>query len=246
MADSRNPWRWKSSDSASFHRTRTEWVLGALAGAALALLIPLTCSGPESESVAAARETVAPADSALAARLLAGARGADPVVCGLAARALDQGWWGNGPRVEVGVSDEPGARQVIEWALSHREDHGGVATLAAALAETDPCARRLAARVLGRTNAPQAVAALRRSLASANPSEREMAAVGLGYAEDSGTIPALVEALEDPDVDVRIAAAWALGEIEDPAAIEPLTERLAADDAAPVREAAAWALGKIE
>jgi HEAT repeat protein len=209
-------------------------------------LVPLTCSGPESESVAAGREAVSPADSALASRLLAGARGADPVICGLAARALDQGWWGDGPRMEVGVSDELVAREVVEWALSDREDSGGVAILAAALADPDPCVRLLGARVLGRTSAPQAVAALSRALASANPAEREMAAVGLGYAEDPSTIPALVEALEDSDVDVRIAAAWALGEIEDPVAIEPLTKTLAADDAALVREAAAWALGEIE
>ncbi len=245
MADRRTS-SCSSSSHSGFPRARAAWVLAALAGAGWAALVPLTCSGPESESVAAARETVSPADSALAARLLAGARGADPVICGLAARALDQGWWSDGPRVEVGVSDEPGAGQVIEWALSHREDDGGVSTLAAALADTDPCARRLAARVLGRTSAPQAVAALSRALASANPSEREMAAVGLGYAEDPATIPVLVEALEDPDVDVRVAAAWALGEIEDPAAIEPLAERLAADESAPVREAAAWALGEIE
>ncbi len=220
--------------------------VAVLAGAGWAALIPLTCSGPESETVAAARETASPADSALASRLLAGARGADPVICGLAARALDQGWWGDGPRMEVGVSDEPPAREVVEWALSDREDSGGVAILAAALADPDACVRRLAARVLGRTSAPEVLEALTRALASANPAEQEMAAVGLGHAGDPAAIPPLVEALEDPDVEVRIAAAWALGEIEDPAAIEALTEALTADEAATVREAAAWVLGEIE
>lgn len=241
MDDSRN-----SSRPDPSRLTRTDWVLGALAVALLALLIPLTCSGPESESVARARETATPADSALAARLLAGVRGADPIVCGLAARALDQGWWSDRPRVAAGVSDEPGVREVVEWALSQGRDAGAVRPLAAGLADPDPCVRRLAARVLGRTRSSEASAALRSALGSTDPAEREMAAVGLGYAEDSAALPALIGALGDIEAQVRIAAAWALGEIEDPAAIEPLAETLAGDDAASVREAAAWALGEIE
>lgn len=236
MADSRH----------SSRRAHAAWVLVALAGALLAILIPLTCGGREPESVASARETVSPADSALAARLVAGVRGADAIVCGLAARALDQGWWGDGPRVEAGVSDEPGDREVVEWALSHREDAGAVGPLSAALADPDPCVRRLAARVLGRTRTPEAAAALRRALGSADPAEREMGAVGLGFAEDSVALSVLIDALGDAEARVRIAAAWALGKIEDPAAIEPLTDALVNDGDAPVREAAAWALGEIE
>ena len=226
-------------------RSRAGWAASALIGSALALLIPLTCSDPESDGLAAARETAVPADSTLAARFVAGVQGADPVDCGLAARALDQGWWSSDPRVDPAAGD-PQSREVVGWATGRREDPGGVPVLAAALSGSDPCARRLAARVLGRIRAPQAAAALQQALGSADPEEREAAAVGLGYAESEDAIPALVEALGDGEASVRIAAAWALGQIESPAAIEPLVRTLAGDEAAPVREAAAWALGEIE
>jgi HEAT repeat protein len=218
-------------------------------GAGLALLalgLPLTCNGPDSNGVAATRSTAATADSALARRLVEAARGADPVVCGLAARALDQGWWDGGMRVEPAVADDPTAREVIGWALNPREAPAAVGPLGAALADQDPCVRRLAARVLGRAGGPEALAALRRALGSAAPREREMAAIGLGFAEDEATLPDLIEALRDPEPEVRVAAAWALGEIESPEAIPPLTEALAGDEEAGVREAAAWALGEIE
>jgi HEAT repeat protein len=221
------------------------WALGA--GLALfALGLPLTCSGPDSNGVAATRPDAGRADSTLATKLVEAARGADPVVCGLAARALDQGWWEHGMGIEPAVSDDPVSREVVDWALAPREAAGAVAPLAAALADPDPCVRRLAARILGRTRSPEAVTALRRALGSAGPGEREMAAVGLGFAEDGAALPDLVEALRDPEPGVRIAAAWALGEIESPDAIPPLAEALARDEEAGVREAAAWALGEIE
>ena len=221
------------------------WALGA-ALALLGLGLPLTCSGPDSNGVAATRTTSVAADSVLATRLVEAARGADPVVCGLAARALDQGWWNGGMRIEPGVSDDPASREVIDWVLAPREGAEAAGPLATALADPDPCVRRLVARVLGRSRSPEAVTALRRALESAAPGEREMAAVGLGFAEEEETIPALVEALRDPEPGVRIAAAWALGEIESPVAIPPLAEALARDEEAQVREAAAWALGEIE
>lgn len=227
-------------------RSRAAWSIGAVLVASAAVLIPLTCSGPESQTVAAPREMPSPADSVLAARLMVSVRGADPVLCGLAARALDQGWWSDGPRVEVGVSDSPAVREVVDWAFALHEDAGAVPGLAAGLSDADPCVRRLSARLLGRTRVPEATAALRKALGSADPATREMAAMGLGHAEDSGSLESLVAALGDPDAEVRLAAAWALGEIENPAAIEPLADILANDDAASVREAAAWALGEIE
>lgn len=221
-------------------------LLGLAAGLAVVVLaLPLTCDGPDSNGVAATRSTAA-ADSALARRLVDAARGADPVVCGLAARALDYGWWESGMGVEPGVSDDPASAEVIDWALAPRQAAGAVGPLAGALADTDPCVRRLAARVLGRSRRPEAVVALRRALGSATDQEREMGAVGLGFAEDEAALPDLVEALRDPEPGVRIAAAWALGEIESPQAIPPLAEALAGDEEAGVREAAAWALGEIE
>lgn len=215
-----------------------------MALAVLALTLPLTCSGPESNGVAATRPV--PADSALAARLVEAARGAHPVVCGLAAKALDQSWWGDGMEIEPGVSDDPASGEVIDWALAPGGSAGAVGPLAGALADTDPCVRRVAARVLGRSRSPAAVEALRGGLGSAVPGEREMAAVGLGFAEDMATLPDLVEALGDPEPGVRVAAAWALGQLESPEAIPSLAEALARDQEAGVREAAAWALGEIE
>jgi HEAT repeat protein len=182
----------------------------------------------------------------MAIKLVEAARGADPVVCGLAARALDHGWWESGMGIEPGVSDDPASGEVIDWALAPRGAAGAAGPLAVALADSDPCVRRLAARVLGRSRTPEAVAALRRALDSATPGEREMGAVGLGFAEDGTALPDLVEALRDPEPRVRLAAAWALGEIESPDAIPPLAEALARDEEAKVREAAAWALGEIE
>ncbi len=221
------------------------WAMGG-ALALLALALPLTCSGPDSNGVAATRPSAAAADSALATRLVDAARGADPVVCGLAARAMDHGWWESGMGIEPGVSDDPVSGEVIDWALAPREAVGAVAPLAAVLADPDPCVRRLAARVLGRSRSPEAVVALRRALDSATAGEREMGAVGLGFAEDAAALPDLVEALRDPEPRVRLAAAWALGEIESPDAIPPLVDTLARDEEAGVREAAAWALGEIE
>ncbi|HKY60741.1 MAG TPA: HEAT repeat domain-containing protein [Gemmatimonadota bacterium] len=221
------------------------WALG-VGIALLGLGFPLTCGGPESNGVAATQPGADAADSTQAARLIEAARGAHPVICGLAARALDRGWWGDGLRIEPAVSDEPVSREVVDWTLAVREGDGAVGPLAAVLADPDPCVRRLAARVLGRTESPEAAAALRWALDASSPGEREMAAVGLGFAGDDAAVAELVGALRDTEPKVRVAAAWALGQIESPDAIPPLAEALARDREAEVREAAAWALGEIE
>ncbi len=152
-----------------------------------------------------------PADS-LAADLIAGVRGLDPVACELAARAMHRNWGRGGPG-EPASSDDPRVLAIIDWAMNEGGP-GAVPVLGAALADPDPCARRIAAIRLGRVNDPAATRRLREALEGADPGQREVAALGLGVAEDDAALPALVQALEsDASPRVRRAAAWALGEM---------------------------------
>jgi HEAT repeat protein len=215
--------------------------LGLALAVAVGVVVAPRCD--QSGDVEAAA-VAAPADS-VAARVLQAARGADPLLCDLAALGLHSGWGWNGPEPLVGRSGDPEIAESIRWMMEPR-GAGEVAALRAALTDPDPCARQTAARLLGRSREPRAIEALRQALAAADPVTRETGALGLGVAEDEDSIDELARALRDDVASVRIAAAWALGQIESDAAIEPLIRSLESDPEPGVRAAAAWALGEIE
>jgi HEAT repeat protein len=227
--------------------------------AALALIVTaaavvVVCGAGEAGSSAQAEAAIAdlPADT-LASALLATVRGADPVVCELAVRAVDgrHGWSSTADELAgVGTPLTPIQRATIQWAVRDDEtqsaDAAAVAPLAAALGDPDPCVRRMAALKLGRGGQPGGIDALRTALRAASVEQRSVGALGLGYAEDPAAIDALGDALDDASPEVRAAAAWALGEIEDASAIPLLVPVLREDDDPGVRRVAAWALGAIE
>jgi HEAT repeat protein len=179
--------------------------------------------------------------------VLAAGRGANQVMCALAARAIDQSFhWGDfRPGYDPRDLEARPVRETVRLALDVLHDPGLVEPLRAALGDADPCVRRLAAPLLGRVRQPQAVAALRSALRDAAAETREGAALGLGFAGDRRALPDLLTALRDGSADVRVAAAWALGQIESRGSVRPLVGALDDGDAR-VRATAAWALGRIE
>jgi hypothetical protein len=222
----------------------------------LAAAILVVCRSGDAGPAAQAQSAgpAIPADS-LAAELLATVRGSDPVVCELAVRAVDgrHGWSSTADELAgVGAALTQLQRATIQWAVSGGDDErpgaspSSVAPLATALADPDPCVRRIAALKLGRMRDPRGMDALRGALASADAGQRAIGAMGLGYSEDPAAIDALGGALDDASSEVRAAASWALGEIEDARAIPLLIPVLGEDEDPAVRQVAAWALGEIE
>jgi len=185
------------------------------------------------------------ADSAAVVAIIESVRGANPVLCELAARSVEN-QWGWGGQYDLRATRDPLARAALEVSRGHRPPPAAVAPLAAALRDGDACVRRVAAPLLGRVRTPAALAALRTALRDEHADAREAAAIGLGYSEDRSTIPALLAGIQDAEPRVRAASAWALGEIEDARAIGALVRLLREDRDATVRAAAAWALGSIE
>ncbi|HEX6589935.1 MAG TPA: HEAT repeat domain-containing protein [Longimicrobiales bacterium] len=179
--------------------------------------------------------TVAVAD---ASAFLAAARGADPVLCALAAAPVGNGWGDTGaPR-----SDAEAGAALVAWALKPTVSERDLIVLEEGLRGADDCVRTMAARLLADAGAR----VLLDALGDANATTRRAAAEGLGFAEAPRAVPALSDRLADDDVaTVRAAAAWALGRIEDPSAEAALGRALRDDDAL-VRRAAVHALGRLE
>jgi len=140
--------------------------------------------------------------------LLDGIRGATPLQCELALQGMN-GWWSNGP--------EPGRDQaawtIITWAAHRDVDAVNVPTLSAALKDSDPCVRRVAARLLGRSRLPAARSRLLEATRDTDPATRRLGATGLGYMDDRTLTRELVRLLGDRDPGVRAAAAWAIGAV---------------------------------
>jgi hypothetical protein len=204
---------------------------------------------PAPSSGAANREGLAQQalDSARVRRLLQAARGANTVMCELAATTVDgrSGWSsGSGGDFRAGGSDSL-VGDVVEWAHDRQVDATAVPALRAALADPDWCVRRLAAPLLGRVRDGSAMQAMLAALAAPDGGVREMAALALGLADDARAVAPLIERLHDDAPRVRATAAWALGEIERREAVRPLIGALADSDAL-VRESAARALGEVE
>jgi hypothetical protein len=187
-------------------------------------------------------------DSARVRALLQVARGANPVLCEMAAMTVDgrSGW---SSRMDgdfrPGGSADSLAGSAVAWVHHQDVDATSVPLLRTALADSDWCVRRLAAPLLARVHHASAVQAMLAALAASDASTREMGALALGFAEDRGSVSPLVARLRDDSPRVRATAAWALGEIERREAVRPLVDVLGDTDAL-VRESAARALGEIE
>ncbi len=182
-------------------------------------------------------------DSDYATRVIEHARGTHEFMCELALLSIDNrvgsGYWIQVPDAATGQ------RELLEWATYQTESADAVPVLSDALSDGDPCARRVAARLLGHIKHPRALDALLDRLRSGDVATRQMAAIGLGHQDDRTAVDALLRALTDRAATVRAAAAWALGEIEDRRAIEALTRALQEDPDPAVRRQAARALGEI-
>jgi hypothetical protein len=146
--------------------------------------------------------------------LLAAARGAPPVLCALAARAIGSGNWGWGRGADAPASPLGGALADAEGDGRDRSLERlaapDVERLVGALDTDDACVRELAARVLGRQRdgggAAAAAAALTARLAAPNAGTRATAAFALGLAEPRPPVPPLVRASATRPADVRANA----------------------------------------
>jgi hypothetical protein len=231
-------------------------LVAIVAGAGVALgAVSAAKRGMFARPVPGTMEAVAPlapvaqravvSDSTRVRQLLESARGVNGLVCDLAARTVDgrSGWWSGS---DVIASGDTGVRDVVSW-VQHREmDPSSVPVLRTALADADPCVRRLAAPLLGRIRHPSASQAMLSALAAAEPTVREMGALALGFSDDTTGVGPLERRLrEDSSPRVRATAAWALGEIERPESARVLVDALRDTDAL-VRRNAAHALGEIE
>ncbi len=186
------------------------------------------------------------ADSASVATILGSARGANALMCEMAARMVEQnGGWG-GISFDLRAPADPAERSALEAIRRERMPVNAVPMLSAALGDDDACVRRVAAPLLGRVDDPAAWNALRQALRDPRPATREVAAIAMGYAGKPVLIPALLAGLQDAEARVRTACAIALGEISDKRATGALTRLLREDRDSAVRAAAAWAIGSIE
>ena len=165
------------------------------------------------------------------------ARGADPVICSLAAAPVGNGWG------DVGA---PGAREaaLVGWALKPSLDDRDLIILEGGLHGSDECVRTMAARLLADLDG--GIPVLADALEDPRPIVRRAAAEGLGFAEAASTGRLLARTLaDDGDPGVRAASAWALGRIEDPAA-EAALGRALRDSEPLVRRAAVDAIAALE
>ena len=178
------------------------------------------------------------------AALLTASRGAPPMICALASKAVrGYGWggWGDAPSTPLSsvvslTKDDFDSDQLPA---------ADVQRLLAGLASDDACVREMSVRLIGTQKGEAVGAELVTRLTAADPNLRSVAALGLGLVEPGNALDPLIRALRDPVVDVRANSAWALGRIENGRALSPLAG-LFNDDAEKVREAAVAAVGHME
>src|ERR1041384_53215 len=135
--------------------------------AKLALLVAAVglCSDGNATTRPAGQPAATTVDEAVMAReVLAAARGAPRILCGLAARAVEANY-GSGPWTPpIRIEDSSSS---LRWALAHERATGAVPVLLAGLADTDACVRALAARLIADSKAPAATAGLLQEIGSA-------------------------------------------------------------------------------
>ena len=177
--------------------------------------------------------------------LLIAARGAPPIICSLAAKAV--GGWGWG-----GWSDAPSTPLAAVTPASNNDDRESsalgaedVQRLLTGLSSDDACVRELSVRLIGTQKAETVGSELVTRLGSSDPGLRSVAALGLGLVEAQNGVDPLIRTLRDASIDVRANSAWALGRIENGRALSPLVG-LFSDGAEKVRLAAVGAVGHMD
>lgn len=208
---------------------------------------PLVAHVSTPAAMAIATPQQAADDTVALARLLSDLRGAPPLYCELAVRAVDgRIWWSSSGSGAGGpLVMDSSAAAVIRWIHTEHTDPRLVPRLVSALQGQDACVRRIAGALLGHVNHPTARAALLTALDDETAGTRHAAAIGLGIAEHAPALRPLIAKLRDPSAEVRRASAWALGELEQKEAMLPLIDLLGRDSDARVRQAAATAIGKV-
>ncbi|MEX2179542.1 MAG: HEAT repeat domain-containing protein [Gemmatimonadaceae bacterium] len=232
--------------------TRRWLIAGVVAGGVIAAtVVAPSAREPVRAMPAAPPQRPSASDTAAVARFLMAVRGADPLLCELAARSVDgRGWWsgwggGGGSASGAPLEVDSAAAATIRRVHDAPSDARLVPRLAAGLRDTDRCVRRVSGSLLGRVKHAEATGALLSALDDTSAETRAAAAIGLGLAEEQRGVQPLIRRLRDASPDVRRSAAWALGAIEDRAALLPLIETLERDTDARVRQAVAWAIGNV-
>jgi HEAT repeat protein len=181
-----------------------------------------------------------------ASALLNAARGANPLLCRLAARTLHNRWGGLDSGLPGPESIGSAADATFEWAVSADLQPETATLLRGGLTDPDGCVRRTAAALLGRLEVAGGLgSALRAELASGDSGTRHAALLAIGYAGHKADVSAVSDALDDADHAVRLAAVWALGQIGDRASVPSLVNVLKDQDAV-IRATAAYSLGRTE
>jgi HEAT repeat protein len=179
------------------------------------------------------------------AALLTAARGAPPMICSLAARAVGGWGWGGGIDAPYSPLAAAAASSMDDSFDSGPLPAADVQRLLGGLASDDACVRELSIRLIGTQKAEAVGSELVTRLGASDASLRAVAALGLGLVEAHTAVDALIRTLRDASTDVRANSAWALGRIENGRALNPLVG-LFGDNAEKVREAAVAAVGHMD
>ena len=182
-------------------------------------------------------------DSARVASLLTGLGSGDPLVCDMLADQIGN-FWTDAGRYGIGrLSDSPANVIAAKDSLHGRvKSAGAINLLIGTLRSTNPCTRRVAAKLLGRSAATTAQLSV--LLADPSVTIREAAAYAIGGEERHearGPLERLARTHHGPDAAMAV---WALGEFGDPASLPILVSALAEGDAH-VKVAAAAAIGEL-
>jgi HEAT repeat protein len=182
-------------------------------------------------------------DSARVATLLGSLGQSDPLVCDMLADQIGN-FWTDAGRYGIGrLSDAPAQVLAAKDSLHGRvTSPGAIALLTSTLRSTNPCTRRVAAKLLGRSAAT--TAQLSALLADQSVTVREAAAYAVGgeeRAEARGPLERLAKTNKGPDAAMAV---WALGEFGDALSLPVIVNALAEGDAH-VKLAAAAAMGEI-
>ncbi len=182
-------------------------------------------------------------DSARVASLLTSLGQADPLVCDMLADQIGN-FWTDAGRYGIGrLSDASAVVLAAKDSLHGRvRQPGAIALLSSSLRSTNPCTRRVAAKLLGRSAATTAM--LSALLADPSITVREAAAYAIGgeeRGEARGPLERLARGHRGPDAAMAV---WALGEFGDPVSLPVFVAALAEGDAQ-VKLAAAAAIGEL-